>query len=178
MIFGMKNSIFIGIMVTAISLCIGLIVGILSAYYPLADNVLMRLVDIIMAFPTIIVAISLAGILDSGMRNIIIALAISYIPVISRTIRNAVIDVKDNEYIQSVIVIGKSDLYIITRCVLPNIMSELLVQTTYVFAMAILNEAILSFLGVGIKPPMPSLGGMVSDARNYFTSAPGLLYIR
>lgn len=177
MAFGMKNSLVIGFIVTGISLFVGLIVGVISAYYPLADKILMRIVDVIMAFPTIIVAISLAGILGSGMRNIIIALSISYFPTMARVIKNAVIYVKSNEYIQSSIVIGKSDAYIIMNCILPNIISEILVQTTYIFAMAILNEAVLSFLGVGIKAPTPSLGGMVSDGRNYFTIAPWLVVL-
>lgn len=177
MVFGIRNSLFIGLTVTSISLIVGLIVGVISAYYPLADKFLMRVVDIVMAFPSIIVAIALAGILGSGIRNIIIALSISYFPMMARVVKNAVIDVKSNEYIQSAIVIGKSDFYIIARCILPNIISEILVQTTYIFAMAILNEAVLSFLGVGIKPPMPSLGGMVSDGRNYFIIAPWLVVL-
>ncbi len=174
-VYGVRISLFIGFTVTLISLIVGVFIGIITAYYPFMEKILMRIVDVIMAFPAIIVAIALAGILGSGVKNIIIALSISYFPTIARVTRNAVIDVKSSEYIQSAIVVGKNDLYIVLNCILPNIVSPILVQVTYIFAMAILNESILSFLGVGIKVPMPSLGGMVSDGRNYFTVAPWMV---
>jgi len=171
-IYGIRMSLFIGFIVTCMSLVSGMIVGILSAYYKLADRILMRIVDGIMAFPTIILAIAMAGVLGSGITNIIIALSISYFPMFARITRNAVQIVKGAEYVESTIAIGKGDFYIITNCILPNILSPLIVQTTFTFAMAILNESILSFLGVGIQVPMPSLGGMVSDGRNYLMVAP------
>lgn len=171
-IYGTRISLFIGVAVTFISLLSGMVVGILSAYYRAAGSVLMRIVDGIMAYPTIILAIAMAGVLGSGVMNIIIALSISYFPMFARITRNLVQVVKSSEYVESAVVIGKSDLYIITNCILPNILSPLIVQTTFTFAMAILNESILSFLGVGIQVPMPSLGGMVNDGRNYLMVAP------
>lgn len=174
-VYGLSTSLFIGFAVTFISSILGTIVGMVSAYSSLLDKVLMRVVDVIMAFPAIIVAIALSGILGSGMKNIIIALSIAYFPSIARITKNAVLQVKESEYVQSTVVIGKSNAYIIFRTVLPNIISPILVQMTYIFAMAILNESILSFLGVGIKVPMPSLGGLVSDGRNYFSIAPWMV---
>lgn len=171
-LYGLRISLFIGFSVTFISTLAGIFIGIVSAYSTIMEKILMRIVDAIMAFPAIIVAIAFSGILGSGVKNIIIALSISYFPSIARITKNAVIGVKNSEYIESTIVIGKSNLYIIFKCILPNIISPILVQMTYVFAMSILNESILSFLGVGIKVPMPSLGGMVSDGRNYFSVAP------
>jgi len=174
-VYGLSTSLFIGFAVTFISSILGTIVGMVSAYSSLLDKVLMRVVDVIMAFPAIIVAIALSGILGSGMKNIIIALSIAYFPSIARITKNAALQVKESEYVQSTVVIGKSNAYIIFRTVLPNIISPILVQMTYIFAMAILNESILSFLGVGIKVPMPSLGGLVSDGRNYFSIAPWMV---
>lgn len=174
-VYGIGISLFIGFVVTLISLVVGLLVGIISAYYTFTEKFLMRIVDGIMAFPTIILAIALAGILGSGITNIIIALSISYFPSIARITLNSVLAIKKAEYVESTISIGKSDFYIIANCILPNIISPIIVQTTFIFAMAILNESILSFLGVGIQVPMPSLGGMVNDGRNYLMVAPWIM---
>lgn len=169
---GMKISVQIGLWVTFISLVSGLIVGTIAAYYKVTTNFIMRIIDGIMSMPTIILAIILAGILGSGTKNIIMALSISYLPMIARVAKNSVESVKENEYIEASVSLGKSDLYIIVKCIWPNIFSQIMIQTTFIFASAILNECILSFLGVGIRPPMASLGGMVSDGRNYMMVAP------
>lgn len=174
-ICGIKMSIIIGFAVALISGLVGTIAGISAAYYPITSKVIMRIVDSIMAFPTIILAIVLAGIMGAGMRNIIIALSISYFPMIARVVRNATAEVLSTEYVESAEVLGKSNTYIIFYYILPNIASPLIVQMTYTFAMAILNESILSFLGVGIQIPTPSLGGMVSDGRNYISTAPWII---
>lgn len=175
-VYGLRISLFIGFAVTFLSSILGVFIGIISSYFSIMDKLLMRIVDAIMAFPAIIVAIALSGILGSGVNNIIIALTISYFPSIARITKNAVMVVKDSEYVQSTIVIGKGNLYIVFKCILPNIISPILVQMTYIFAMSILNESILSFLGVGVKVPMPSLGGMISDGRNYFSVAPWMVF--
>lgn len=174
--YGIRISIIIALAVTLISGLIGIIAGISAAYYPITSNFIMRVVDSIMAFPTIILAIVLSGILGAGMRNIIIVLSISYFPMIVRVVRNATVEVLATEYVESAEVLGKRDTYIILRYIFPNIAAPLVVQMTYTFAMAILNESILSFLGVGIQIPTPSLGGMVSDGRNYISIAPWIIY--
>ncbi|WP_462325212.1 ABC transporter permease [Desulfoplanes sp.] len=174
-IYGINMSLIIGFAVTLASGIAGTIAGVCAAYSPVTSKVIMRVVDSIMAFPTIILAIVLAGILGAGMRNIIIALSISYFPMIARVVRNATAEVLATEYVESAVVLGKSNTYIIFRYILPNIASPLIVQLTYTFAMAILNESILSFLGVGIQIPTPSLGGMVSDGRNYISTAPWII---
>lgn len=169
---GFRLSIFIAFMVTMISTIAGLVLGTLAAYNKIASNFIMRIMDGIMAFPTIILAIALAGILGAGTSNIIISLTISYFPTIVRLVKNEVLNIKNAEFVESYIVLGKSKLYIICKVIWPNIISPILVQTTFIFAMAILNESILSFLGVGIKAPASSLGGMVNDGRNYMIVAP------
>lgn len=174
-VYGIKISLLIGTMVTLASTTIGMIVGTVSAYYPTTEKFLMRIVDGVMAFPTIILAITLAGILGSGMENIVIALSISYFPMIARVVFNSVQFVKEAEYVEATIAVGKGDFYIITNCIIPNIISPIVMQMTYIFAMAILNESILSFLGIGIQAPTPSLGGMVNDGRNYFMTAPWIM---
>ncbi len=174
-ICGIRISIIIGLAVTFISGLVGTIAGISAAYYPITSKFIMRVVDSIMAFPAIILAIVLSGIMGAGMRNIIIVLSISYFPMIVRVVRNATAEVLATEYVESAEVLGKRDTYIILRYIFPNIAAPLVVQMTYTFAMAILNESILSFLGVGIQIPTPSLGGMVSDGRNYISIAPWII---
>lgn len=174
-VYGIRISIIIGLSVTLISGLVGTIAGISAAYYSITSKFIMRVVDSIMAFPTIILAIVLSGIMGAGMRNIIIVLSISYFPMIVRVVRNATAEVLATEYVKSVEVLGKRDTYIILNYILPNIAAPLIVQMTYTFAMAILNESILSFLGVGIQIPTPSLGGMVSDGRNYISIAPWII---
>jgi len=171
-VHGIRTSLFIGVFVTAASLVSGIVIGIISAYSGFAEKILMRLVDGIMAFPTIILAIAMAGVLGAGITNIIIALSISYFPMFARIAKNETCKVLGSEYVESAVALGKGDGYIIINYVLPNILPPLIVQTTFTFAMAILNESILSFLGVGIQVPTPSLGGMVSDGRNYLMIAP------
>lgn len=174
-IYGIRVSLFIGISVTIISLIVGTVLGTISVYFKKLGGVIMSLVDGIMAFPTIILAIAMAGILGSSVTNIIIALSISYFPMFARLTRERVTAVKEADYIVSTVAIGKSDIYIICNHILPNILGPLIIQATFTFAMAILNESILSFLGVGIKVPMPSLGGMVNDGRNYMSVAPWMI---
>lgn len=174
-VVGIRVSLFIGILVSAISGIVGMIAGICAAYYPKTAKFIMGIIDGIMAFPTIILAITLAGILGAGTTNIIIALSISYFPSIARVARNSTLQVMGKEYMDSVTALGKSDFYIIFHYVIPNIISQVMVQIVYTFAMAILHESILSFLGVGIKVPTPSLGGMVSDGRNYISVAPWII---
>ena len=172
---GIRVSLLKGLSVTIISTILGMCIGIISAYYKNTEKILMRIVDGIMAFPSIILAIVLAGILGAGTKNIIVALSVSYIPTLARVTRNATLEVLSKEYVESAVVLGKSDSYIIFNYIIPNILSQVIVQITYTFAMAILHESILSFLGVGIKVPTPSLGGMVNDGRNYISIAPWII---
>ena len=172
MFYGVRVSMQIGGAVVICSSILGIIVGILSGYYKIMDNWLMRILDGIMAFPSIILAIVLAGILGTGKINIIIALSFAYFPTMARVVRSSVFSIKDMEYIDSVRAVGAGDYYIITRYILPNIISPIIVQATFIFALAVFDEAALSYLGVGIQAPAPSLGGMVNDARNYMSVAP------
>lgn len=139
---------------------------------PLLTQFGMRILDGVMAFPSIIIAIALAGILGTGKINIIIALSVAYFPTMARIVRSSVLSLRDIEYVQSIKVLGASDVYIIIHHIIPNIISPIIVQMTFIFALAVFDEAALSYLGVGIRAPEPSLGGMVSDARKYMSVAP------
>lgn len=172
MFFGVRASMIIGVSVAIISTVAGIIVGVIAGYYKKVDNVLMRILDGVMAFPSIIIAIALAGILGTGKINIIIALSVAYFPTMARIVRSSVLSLRDIEYVQSIKVLGASDVYIIIHHIIPNIISPIIVQMTFIFALAVFDEAALSYLGVGIRAPEPSLGGMVSDARKYMSVAP------
>lgn len=172
MFFGVRASMIIGVSVAIISTVAGIIVGVIAGYYKKVDNVLMRILDGVMSFPSIIIAIALAGILGTGKINIIIALSVAYFPTMARIVRSSVLSLRDIEYVQSIKVLGASDAYIIIHHIIPNIISPIIVQMTFIFALAVFDEAALSYLGVGIRAPEPSLGGMVSDARKYMSVAP------
>ena len=175
LIYGVRASMEVGLSVVFLTVIFGGFIGTISGYYPDLDNIIMRVLDGMMAFPGIIIAISLAAIWGAGKYNIILALSFAYFPKMARIVRSAVISIKDLEYVESARAAGAKDKYIIFKYILRNSASPILVQATFNFALAILDEAALSFLGVGIMPPTPSLGGMITDARSYMTVAPWLI---
>ncbi|KXS47568.1 peptide/nickel transport system permease protein [Halanaerobium congolense] len=174
-LYGLRTSIEVGISVVILTVIFGGVVGIVAGYYPQIDKIIMRVLDAMMAFPGIIIAISLAAIWGAGKLNIILALSFAYFPKMARIIRSAVISIKDLDYVDSARAAGANDLRIIFKYILKNSASPIMVQATFNFALAILDEAALSFLGVGIMPPAPSLGAMVTDARTYMVVAPWMI---
>jgi len=174
-LYGLRTSIEVGISVVILTVIFGGIVGIVAGYYPQIDKIIMRVLDAMMAFPGIIIAISLAAIWGAGKLNIILALSFAYFPKMARIIRSAVISIKDLDYVDSARAAGANDLRIIFKYILKNSASPIMVQATFNFALAILDEAALSFLGVGIMPPATSLGAMVTDARTYMVVAPWMI---
>ena len=171
-LFGMRNSLAVALFVVILTTAIGLVVGLVAGYYRRADLVISRILDAIMAFPEIIIAISLAAIWGAGKFNIVFSMSFAYFSRMARVVRASTISIKEMDYIESARAAGAGNLYILFRYILPNILSPIIVQATLVFAHAIIVEATLSFLGVGIKPPEPSLGGMLSDGRSIMAVAP------
>lgn len=174
-IFGMRNSLQVAALVVLLTTVIGLLVGLVAGFYPKADMVISRVLDAMMSFPEIIIAISLAALWGSGKLNIVLSMSFAYFSRMARIVRASTISVKESDYIDSGRAAGAGDAYILSRYILPNILSPIIVQATMVFASAIIVEATLSFLGVGIKPPEPSLGGLLSDGRNFLPVAPWLV---
>lgn len=174
-IYGSRVSLQVGIVAVCIALAIGLIIGIAAGYYGgRVDTWLMRLVDVMFAFPGLILAIVIAGLLGPSRRNAMIAIGIVYAPAFARVIRSAVLAVMGEAYLESGRVIGASSLWLIRRYVLPNIVAPLIVMITLYLSTAILSEAALSFLGLGAQPPEPSWGGMLNAARTYMEISPWL----
>ncbi|OXM88358.1 ABC transporter permease [Paenibacillus rigui] len=170
-VYGTRVSMVVGLLVALITMILGTVVGLYSAYYKVLDHILMRICDGLMAFPGILLAIALTAALGSNMINVIIALSIISIPAIARVVRSSAMVVKEQVYIEALRAQGASSWRIIWQHIAPNTMSPLIIQITFVFASSILIEAALSFLGAGIAPPNPSLGNILFDGKVVIFSA-------
>jgi peptide/nickel transport system permease protein len=181
MLWAVRYSLFMGTAAIVISTAIGGILGALAGYYgKIADNGIMRFMDILLAIPSMLLATAIVAALGTSLTNVLIAISIAYIPTFARTVRASVLTIKDQEYIEAARALGAGDLRIIFRYIIPNSMAPLIVQATLGVAGAILSIAGLSFLGLGIQPPTPEWGSMLSGARSYIregwhiTVIPGL----
>lgn len=172
-LYGARISVEIGIISVGIALILGTAMGVVSGYYGgKVDTIVMRFVDIMLAFPTILLALAIVTILGPSLTNAMIAVGIVNIPRFARIVRSSVLSVKENEYIEAAISIGCTDFEIITRHILPNCLAPILVQSTLTIGTAILEAAGLSFLGLGAQPPISEWGSMLADARGYMRQAP------
>ncbi len=165
-LYGARLSLSIGLGVALLSGLVGTIAGIVSAQYRRLDAVIMRLMDGLMAFPAIILAIGLAAAMGPNIGSLIVALSVAYIPRTARIVRASALVVRELEFVDAARVSGASSLRIIWKHLLPNCMGPLLVQLTFVFAYAILAEAALSFRGIGPPPPAPSWGTILAEGRD------------
>ena len=172
-LYGTQVSIKVGLISVGIGATLGLLFGLISGYFQgKTDSVIMRVMDVLFAFPDILLALAIVAVLGPSLTNTMIAIGIVFTPVFTRTVRAAVISVKEQEYITSAVAIGVSPLKIIMKHITPNILAPFIVQITLALSGAILTEAALSFLGLGIQPPDPSWGGMLDASRTYMEFAP------
>jgi peptide/nickel transport system permease protein len=172
-IYGARASLMVGVIAVTIALLIGVPLGLISGYYGgRIDEIIMRVVDAALAFPFLILAIALAATLGPSLTNAMIAIGIASAPIFARLTRGQVLSVRSREYVESARAIGAGDVRIIARYVLPNSIAPILVQSTLAIAEAIIAESALSFLGLGVQPPMPSWGGMLNTAKNFLSQAP------
>lgn len=175
-IFGSRISIVTGVGSAIISLILGGLIGLLAGYYGRwFDYIIMRLMDLMMAFPYLLLALLIIATLGSGTLKVILTIGIVYIPVFARITRGSVLTVKEQDYIEAIRALGASDLRILLRHVLLNSFPPLLVQSTLCIGYAIINSASLSFLGLGTEPPAPDWGLMMSMGREYIRDAPWLI---
>lgn len=170
-VWGAQLSLVIGAWVVALNAVFGIALGLLAGYYARLDGPLMRLADALMAFPAVLLAIGIAAALGPSVTTVIIALAVVYIPRTARILRASVLVVRELDFVQAARAAGGSDLRILFRHVLPNCMAPLIVQLAFVFAYAILSEAVLSFLGLGAAPTVPSWGILIAEGRSYIREA-------
>jgi peptide/nickel transport system permease protein len=176
-IFGSRTSLEIGLIVVGISCTVGMMLGLLAGYYGgWAHNIIMRFVDALMAFPMILLALTVAALLGNGMRNVIIALSVAMMPGYARLMCGQVLSIKENDYVTAGRSIGARNIRIMFRHIVPNCLPPLIVLITMMLGSVILAEAGLSFLGIGIAPPTPSWGGMIQDGRPYLLTNPILSF--
>lgn len=175
-IYGARISLLVALGATALSLVIGILIGLISGYYgKKVDFILQRIMDCLMAFPNIVLALAFMAVLGSSMQNVIISIAIVYAPRVGRVVRGNVLATREEVYVLASRALGGSNIRIMFSEILPNIMAPIIVMGTINLGHAILVEASLSFLGLGVPPPIPSWGGMLSGAgKMYMIHAPWL----
>jgi peptide/nickel transport system permease protein len=173
-IYGARLSMIVGLAVVLFSFVLGIVFGLLGGYYRPLDNVLMRVMDGLMAFPGIILAIALMASLGPSVANVVVALGIVYVPRVARIVRGSVLVIRETPYVEAALALGVRDHTVLWKHILPNCLSPVIVQGTFIFAAAVLGEAALSFLGVGVPPQIPSWGNVLAEGRLYLQQAPWL----
>lgn len=170
---GTKISLFVGLAAVSISLSVGVVLGAIAGYRGgKTDMVIMRIMDMMLAIPSILLAIAFMAALGKGLDKAIIAIGIVSIPEYARIVRGSILSVKENDYVQAAKVIGNSDRRIIFRHILPNVVSQIVVRATLGISTAVLDTAALGFLGLGVQPPFAEWGDMLGRARGFIFTAP------
>lgn len=176
-IFGTRVSLFIGFTTVGFAIIVGTLLGAFGGFLGgWADNLIMRFMDVLLAFPSLLLAIAIVAVLGHGLQNALLAIAIVSIPVYARVVRGSVLSVKEQEYVSASLALGGSPLHILFRRILPNAVPPLIVQGTLGIATAILDAAALSFLGLGAQPPTAEWGTMLGSERNQVFTAPHLVF--
>jgi peptide/nickel transport system permease protein len=176
-LYGARTSLLVGVTVAVISIAIGLCIGLVVGYIRWLDGIVMRVMDGVMAIPAILLAIAVVSLSSAGLTAVIVAIVIPEIPRVVRLVRSVVLSVREEPYVEAAISVGTPTLPLVIRHILPNTIPPLIVQATYIVAVAILIEAILSFLGVGIPPEIPTWGNIMAEGRALFRVFPhNILY--
>ena len=174
-VYGARTSLRVAAMVAGAATLLGVLVGALAGYYRRVDGPLMRVMDAMMAFPSILLALAIMAILGRSVMNVAVALTIVYTPAMARLVRSAVLSAKENEYVEALRALGGRDWRLLLGHVLPNALSVIVVQATFISVYAILSEAGLSFLGAGAPPSVPSWGNILAEGREYMIDAPWIM---
>jgi peptide/nickel transport system permease protein len=171
-VYGARVSLVVGLSVAVISVTLGLGIGVAAGYLRWLDGVVMRVMDGLMSIPAILLAIGLVSISRAGLRAVILAIVIPEVPRVARLVRSVVLSIREEPYVEAAVALGGRTPLLLARHVLPNTVAPLMVQGTFVSASAILVEAILSFLGVGIPPETPTWGNIMAEGRALFRVFP------
>jgi peptide/nickel transport system permease protein len=174
-IHGGRVSLIVGFTVALAATFIGLLIGLVGGYNRIADAVLMRVMDGLMSIPTILLAIALMAIAKASLTTVIVAITAVEVPRVARLVRSVVLSIREQAYVEAAVISGSRTAKILFRHVLPNTLASLTVQATYVGAAAILIESLLSFLGAGTPPEVPSWGNIMAEGRTYFLVAPWII---
>lgn len=176
-VFGSRVSLLVGLIVAVLSLSIGLVIGLVAGYLRFVDAIVMRVMDGLMAIPGVLLAIALVSLSGASMTTVIVAITIPEIPRVVRLVRSVVLTVREEPYVEAAIAAGTRLPLLLVRHILPNSIPPLIVQATYICASAMLTEAILSFLGAGTPPEIPSWGNMMAEGRQFFPIAPRIVLL-
>jgi peptide/nickel transport system permease protein len=171
-VYGARLSLGVGFAVAIATLIVGTLIGLIAGYYRRADAILMRIMDGMMAFPGIILAIGIMAVRGAQVSNVILALSVVATPRMARVVRSVVLGLRETQFVEAARAIGNVDSRILWRHILPNCLSPLIVQSSFVFAEGVLGEATLSFLGAGAPPDVPSWGTMLNDSKVFLEQAP------
>ncbi len=175
MILGGRISLLIGLLAAAASIGVGVIIGLIAGFFRTADAIIMRMMDALMAMPSILIAIALVALNGPSIGSVIIAITIPEIPRVVRLVRSVILTAREEPYVEAALALGSSTPKILFRHLLPNTMAPLIVQGTYIIASAILTEAILSFLGAGISTEIPTWGNIMAEGRQFFRIKPSIV---
>ncbi|WP_236759778.1 ABC transporter permease [Agrobacterium tumefaciens] len=173
---GSRISLFIGIGSAIIAIAIGLAIGLISGFFRLLDATVMRIMDALMAIPSLLLAIALVSLTGASIWTVMVAITVPEIPRVVRLVRSVVLTAREEPYVEAAIAAGSSLPTILWRHLMPNTLAPLIVQGTYVCASAILTEAILSFLGAGVSTEIPTWGNIMAEGRTYFQVSPQLIF--
>jgi peptide/nickel transport system permease protein len=171
-VYGARVSLLVGVSVALISVAAGLFIGLLAGFFRILDAVIMRIMDGLMAIPAILLAIAMVSLFRSSVLTVIIAITVPQIPGVVRLVRSIVLSVREEPYVEAAVTLGTSVPKLLWRHVLPNTIAPMIVQGTFICASAILVEAILSFLGIGVPPEVPTWGNIMAEGRQVFSLYP------
>ncbi|MFK5639090.1 ABC transporter permease [Brucella sp. ZJ1_1] len=175
MILGGRISLLIGLFAAASSIMVGVFIGLIAGFFRTADAIIMRMMDALMAMPSILIAIALVALNGPSIGSVIVAITIPEIPRVVRLVRSVILSAREEPYVEAALALGSSTPKILFRHLLPNTMAPLIVQGTYIVASAILTEAILSFLGAGISTEIPTWGNIMAEGRQFFRIKPSIV---
>lgn len=176
-IYGTRTSLFVGLVSVSLAISAGTLLGVTAGYVGgWLDNIIMRVMDVVLAFPALLLAISIVTILGPGLLNALLGITITFIPQYARLSRASVLSIKELEFIQAEHALGTSSVRIVFNHILPNAITPIVVQGTLGIGTAMLDAAALSFLGLGAQPPMPEWGQILSESRNYVFTSPHLVF--
>ncbi len=175
-VYGARVSLVVGLSVAAVAVAIGLLLGLVAGYFRWADAIIMRIMDGLMAIPAILLAIALVSLSGASLFTVIMAIVIPEVPRVVRLVRSIVLSIREEPYVEAAISVGTPTPKILVRHVLPNTVAPLIVQGTFICGSAILLEAILSFLGVGIPPEIPTWGNIMAEGRDLFQIYPHSIF--
>jgi len=175
-VYGARTSLVVGLVVAGLAILLGLIIGVIAGYLRLADAIIMRVMDGIMAIPSIVLAVALVSIAGASLFTVIVAIVVPEFPRVVRLVRGVILNLRTEPYVEAAVALGTPLHRLLIRHMIPNTMAPLIVQGSFILASAILTEAALSFLGIGLPPEIPSWGNIMAEGRRFFQMLPGLIF--